>query len=567
MVSKKVKWVAPVALASIVGLTACGGGSSSTGDSSKAADTETGPVEFSMFSADPNPNWVGMKDEVGKAITEKTGVTLNAEYAIGGDTQKIPLMIASGEYPDLIMPKGDTSKLVEAGALVDLTDLIDKYAPNIKKMFAEDMNRLKYSKEDQSIYIIPTYNGVGQTSFDAGGGFELQLEVLKELGYPEIRTLEDYENAIKEYYAKHPTINGQPTIPMTLNADDWKIMIGVTNPAFLATGLPDNGEFYINPETFEVKMHYKRPEEKEYFRWLNKMYNEGLLDKETFTQKDDQYKAKISSGRVLGTINQEWDYSEAENVLKGSSDATMQNRIFGHFPVTLSEEYKDHSFMDVGFPGGYGIGLTTNLSEEEQIRAIKFIDWMASDEGQVLYQWGIEGKHYNVENGKRVIPQEIQDRKTKDTAAFTKETGIGQYTTMAPHYGDGVKDATDNYYTTNFPEQIQSAYTQPEKDALKEYGAKTWKDLFPQPEELGTSPWGAAFNLPAPSDPAYTVAFQKQTDIVRKRIPEAILATPDKFDAIYDGMIKELNAPDIVKMEEIFSQQVKDTVELWGTGK
>ncbi len=566
MVSKKVKWVAPVALASIVGLTACGGGSASN-DGASAEDVESGPISFSLFSADSNSNWVGMKDAVGAAITEKTGVTLDAEYAIGGDTQKVSLMVASGEYPDLIMPKGDTSKLVDAGALVDLTDLIENYAPNIKKMYADDMNRLKYSKDDQSIYIIPTYTGVGQTSFDAGGGFELQLEVLKELGYPEIRTLDDYENAIKEYYAKNPTINGQPTIPMTLNADDWKIMIGVTNPAFQATGLPDNGEFYINPETYESQLHYKRPEEKEYFRWLNKMYNEGLLDKETFTQKSDQYLAKISSGRVLGTINQEWDYSEAENALKGSSDPVMQNRIFGHFPVTLSEEYKDHSFMDVGFPGGYGIGLTTNLSEAEQIRAIKFLDWLASDEGQVLVQWGIEGEHYNVEDGKRVIPQEIQDRKTNDNVAFTKETGIGMYTTMSPHYGDGVQDATGNYYTTNFPEQIQNAYTQPEKDALKEYGATTWKDLFPAADELGTSDWGAAYNLPAPTDPAYTVAFQKSQDIVRKRIPEAILAPAAQFDSIYDGMIEELNSADIVEMEKLFTQQIKNTVELWGTGK
>ncbi|MDO3413339.1 ABC transporter substrate-binding protein [Saccharibacillus sp. CPCC 101409] len=562
MVSKKAKWVAPVALASIVGLTACGGGSSSSDDKA-AADTENGPITFSLFSADSNNNWANMQDEVGKKITEKTGVTLNAEYAVGGDTQKVSLMIASGEYPDLIMPKGDTTKLVEADALVDLTDLIDKYAPNIKKLYENDMNRLKFSKEDPSIYIIPTYSGVGQTSFDAGGGFELQLEVLKELGYPEIRTLDDYEKALKEYYAKNPTINGQPTIPLSLNADDWKIMIGVTNPAFLATGLPDNGEFYINPETYEAQLHYKRPEEKEYFRWLNKMYNEGLLDKETFTQKSDQYLAKISSGRVLGTINQEWDYSEAENTLKASSDKTMQNRIFGHFPVTLNTEYKDHSFMDVGFPGGYGIGITTNLSEAEQIRAIKFLDWMASEEGQVLNNWGIEGEQYKVENGKRVIPQEVQDRKTSDNAAFTKETGIGMYTLMSPHYGDGVKDSTDNYYTTNFPEQIQAAYTQPEKDALKEYGAQTWKDIFPPADELGTSPWGAAYNLPAPTDPSYTVGFQKSQDIVRKRIPEAILASPDKFDGIFDGMIEELNAADIVAMEKMFTQQIKNTVELY----
>ncbi|PAD27812.1 hypothetical protein CHH60_29515, partial [Paenibacillus sp. 7523-1] len=69
---------------------------------------------------------------------------------------------------------------------------------------------------------------------------------------------------------------------------------------FQATGAPDDGEYYINPETYEAMLHYKRPEEKEYFRWLNKMYNEGLLDKDTFVQKDDQYKSKIASGRVLG---------------------------------------------------------------------------------------------------------------------------------------------------------------------------------------------------------------------------------------------------------------------------
>ncbi|WP_229675758.1 extracellular solute-binding protein, partial [Saccharibacillus kuerlensis] len=360
--------------------------------------------------------------------------------------------------------------------------------------------------------------------------------------------------------AKHPTIDGQPTIPLTLNADDWKIMITVTNPAVYATGGPDDGEFYIDPETYEAKLHYKRPEEKEYFRWLNHMYNTGLLDKESFTQKDDQYKAKIASGRVLGLIDQSWNYQEAENSLKS---AGKHERTYGHFPVTLTEEYKDHSFVDIGNGSGYGVGLTTALDEEEQIRAIKFLDWMASDEAQILNNWGIEGEHYNVEDGKRVVPADVQDRKTNDNAAFTKESGIGLYAPLSVRYGDGVKDSTDNYYTTNYPEQITANYSEPVKKALEAYGATTWKDLFPGKEEFPVKEWGAAYNLPSPSTPDFTVPFQKSQDIVRKAIPAAIVAAPEQFDAIYDQMLADLEGSGIPEMEAMYTQVIKDTVEVW----
>ncbi|QDH20666.1 ABC transporter substrate-binding protein [Saccharibacillus brassicae] len=562
------KMAALLMTSTLVVAAGCGGGdaankSSGAGTSSETGAPSTEPIEFSFFGGDASPNWTGMQDAVGKAITEKTGVTLNAEFAVSGtDQQKIALMIASGDYPEIIFPKGETSKLVSAGAMVDLTDLIDKHAPNIKKIYGPYMNRLKFSKEDPSIYTIPTNSMVDNTAFDAGGGFEVQLAVLEELGYPEIRTVEDFEKALKDYYAKNPTIDGQPTIPLTLNADDWKIMITVTNPAVFTTGGGDDGEFSIDPDTYEAKLHYKRPEEKEYFRWLNHMYNTGLLDKESFTQKDDQYKAKIASGRVLGLIDQSWGYGEAENALKS---AGKHERTYGHFPVTLTEEYKDPSFTDIGNGSGYGVGLTTALSEDQQVRAIQFLDFMASDEAQVLNNWGIEGTHYNVEDGKRVIPADVQERKTNDNAAFQKESGVGLYAPLSVRYGDGVKDPSDNYYTTNYPEQITANYSEPMKKALAAYDATTWKDLFPAKDEFPVKKWGAAYNLPSPSTPDFTVPFQKSQDIVRKAIPAAIVATPEKFDAIYDQMLNDLEGSGIPEMEALYTQLIKDTVELWNS--
>ncbi|WP_342415572.1 ABC transporter substrate-binding protein [Paenibacillus sp. FSL R10-2782] len=547
----------PLLAISLAALAGCIGSQNAAKEGSSSG---TDPITFSFFGADPSPLWNGMKDEIGKEITKKTGVTLNAEFDVsgGGGNDRISLMAASGEYPDLVSAKANVSKLVDAGAMIDLTDLINEHAPNLKKLYGPYMNRLKYSNKDQAIYVIPTYAGVGQKNFDATGGFEIQHRVLKELGYPKVKTLQDYENVLKTYVAKHPTIDGKKTIPLTLDADDWRIMITVTNPAYQTTGASDDGEYNIDPNTFEAKLHYKRPVEKEYFRWLNHMYNEGLLDKESFVQKSDQYKSKIASGRVLGLIDQEWGYLEAENALKTSGKADAS---YAHFPVTLSEEYKDHSFQDTGFMSGYGVGITESC--KDPVRAIKFLDFLASDEGQVLVNWGIEGKQYEIKDGKRVIPADVLEQKTNNATNFNKTTGLELYTLISGHYGDGVKDPTGNYYTTKFPEQIIASYSEPEKESLKAYGVKTWKELFPSEKEFDVKPWGAAYNLTTDNESNYNVTFKKTTDIIRKRIPEAILAPTTNFDAVYDNMLKELDAAGAVQMEQQYTQLVKDRVELW----
>jgi len=534
--------------------------SSAAAPSDSGTKMDTTPITFTFFGADASPNWNNMQDEVGKVITEKTGVTINAEYdvASGGGQSKIALMAASGQYPDLIFAKGELGKLIDAGAILDLTDLIDKYAPHIKAIMKGSENRMKYSYDDQAIYSLPTNGGVGSQYFDATGGFEVQLRVLKELGYPQIKTVQDYENVLSEYVKKHPTTDGQPTIPLLLNGDGWKRMITITNPAFLATGAPDDGEYYVDPQTYQAELHYKRPEERDYFKWLNHMYNVGLLDKDTFVEKDDQYQAKIASGRVLGLISQEWEYGNAENALKS---AGKNDRTYGHFPVTMSDQYQEKELQSAGVDF-WGISITKAC--KDPVRAIQFLDWLASDEGQVLINWGIEGKHYYVVDGKRVIPEDVLNAKVNDNANFTKTTGIGLYTAFAPHYGDGVKDPTGNYYTTNFPEQIQASYSDAEKEALKAYNATTWKDLWPS--DLPVKEWGALYNMQVPTDGDYQVIYQKTQEIVDKSIPKIILAKPEDFDKLYDQFLADLNKAGAEKMEATYTELVKNRVKLF-TGK
>ncbi|UOK60924.1 MULTISPECIES: ABC transporter substrate-binding protein [Paenibacillus] len=550
-------------LVTSVVLVSAGCGNAGENSESNTSDPNS-PITFTFFGADASPNWNKMQDAVGKKITEETGVSIDAEFDIssGGGNDRISLMAASGDYPDLIFPKGNLTRLVDAGAMIDLTDLIEEHAPNLKKIYGEHFNRLKYSNDDPSIYWIPTNGAIDQVSFDATNGTAIQHRVVKELGYPEIKTLNDFEKVLREYYKKHPTTDdGQPTIPLTLSADGWRRMITVTDPAVMSTGGPGDGEYFINPDTYEAVLHYKRPEEKEYFRWLNKMYNEGLLDKDSFVQKDDQYKSKIASGRVLSLLDPSWGFSDAENALKSAGKDDMT---YGFYPVTLDESFQRKDFQNIGFDG-YGIGITVDC--EDPVRAIKFLDWMSSEEGQVLRNWGVEGEQYNVEDGVRTIPADVQERKNKDNNTFTKETGVGLYYIFGAHYGDGVKDSTDNYYTTNYPEQIQQSYSDEEKEALKGYGITTWKDLFPSEEEFPVKEWGAAYNMPIPSDSGdYNVVYQKTQDIIQKRIAEAITSSPSAFEGIYDNMITELDNAGAVGMEQQYTEWIKDRVRLW-TGK
>ena len=69
-----------------------------------------------------------------------SGVTLNMEFLVGDLQQKLGVMIAGGDYPDLIT--ADT-KLVAAKAVIPLEDLIKKYAPKLKEHYAAYWNRMK----------------------------------------------------------------------------------------------------------------------------------------------------------------------------------------------------------------------------------------------------------------------------------------------------------------------------------------------------------------------------------------------------------------------------------------
>jgi putative aldouronate transport system substrate-binding protein len=513
----------------------------------------TSPITFTLYNEDATEDML-FNDPVAQEITKRTGVTLKIDRPVGGDQQAIPIMIASGQYPDLIFAKGNLALLVDAGAILTLDDLIEKRGRYIKQLYGNLLPRLRNSTDDPNIYNVGTY-AVHNGMWDTSGTMQIQHAVLKDQGYPRMRTLEDYERAIKGYLAKYPTINGRRTIGFSLLIDTWQWYIDLSNPSCFLLGYPDDGQWLVDQNTLEAYYKFLHPQAKEYYKWLNRMNVEGILDPESFTQTEDEWRAKIAQGRVLGIAYPNWGYGDARQSL--ISDG-MPERTYAYLPITLNESIRNASLMDPGFSGGWGIAITTACKDPE--RAFEFLDWWCSEDAQVLINWGIEGTNYNVIGGKRVVPE--QERLTSiSDPNYGRRTGVGIYSHPFPQYGRGYIDRTGNYITRDSPATIKENYLPVENETLAAYGVEMWTDLFPSAESLGVTRHGQAWQYTLPPD--LNAKTSEADDYIKTALSQAVLGRPADFDAAWDRIIRDLRAIGIEDANKALTELVKDKVRLW----
>ena len=519
---------------------------SSSGETADDADDKS-PITFEYFNADgKNGNW---DNPVAKAITEATGVTLDVSYPVAsqGDAKEdVALMIANDEYPDMIYAKGSATDLYQAGALIDMTDLIEKYGPNIKKMYGAEMEKLKWSQDDPGIYQL-SYAGVNQKTVTTGGSCQIQWAALKENDYKYPKTLDEYEKMIKSYLAAHPkTEDGLDMIGITMSASDWHWMITLGNPAgLIADASPDNGQWIIDDE---YNVHYKHvtDEEKEYFKWLCRMYNEGILDPNFATQTDDDYIAKVASGRVVAITDAEWHYSQCEATLV--ADGKVDQTYVG-LPVTLREDQVEKALLYQGTTVGWGIGITKSC--EDPVRAIKFLDYLCSDEGQILYHWGIEGENYFLDDDGQPYRTDEEVAKAQSDPDYAKNTGIDNYTGF-PIYGTGSYSEDGFPYTPTTKESVIANYNTAEKEGCEAMGFEMLTDMFAQPEEFDLLPYSALWAYQQPQELA-----EKQTildEIAWPGLVKCVTGTEDEFDANWESMVQELTDNGLADAEEAMTE-------------
>lgn len=339
-------------------------------------------------------------------LEKKTGIQIDFIDVPGGSSeqdQQLKLMLASGDYPDIIEWKpqsypGGAAKLLKDGVIVKLNDLIDKNAPNLKKVFDANPDVKKEAQlDDSTIAAFPCINPLKSPTDlrnQASTGFVMRKDWLDKVGLNVPVSLNDWYTTLKTFKDKDP--NGDGTVN--------EIPFDGTGVYMFELPFGIRGTFYRNPKTDKVAYGPIEPIFKDFLTEMNKWYKEGLFGGQVFTNDTKVVDSEIN-GDLCGSfkgLDNAWS-KYLPNIQKKNPNAYLVSvpwptGVAGK-PYTERTELVTHINQELTF-------LTSKCKYPEE--ATKLIDFMYSDEGLNYTCWGVEGKSFTVENGqKKFIPELI----------------------------------------------------------------------------------------------------------------------------------------------------------------
>lgn len=542
---KAIKGILAVILVATA-LSGCGGNNqnASSGNNQNAAsgneqnaENDKGPITLTWFDKNTGD---AFDNPVAKAITEKTGITIEVQQPTGNPAEKLNLMLASNDLPDVVMlDRGSDimNKYIAAGAVVPLDDLIDKYGPHIKEMYGDTLKKTR--SEDGKNYYLANWYGLEQYPVF---GFFMRMDIMKELGVGEKVnngepfTAEEFENLLVKFKEQYPTIDGKPGIPMTLNGENIGSVIGTFKGMF--------GMMPYYEVNGELKKDIRDPKYLEMVGYLNSLYRKGLLDKEWATLKTKQFEQKLSTGNVFATAEALWNVGNSNTALKTTAPD----------PATKDEhQFYQYKVLAPGIDAGkttYGPksslgwdGIAISKTNKDPIRTIKMLDYLASEEGQYLLMWGIEGKDWDMKDGKHVPRQEVLDAFKKDWNEAARTLGIRKWT-WAIKNGPG-SDGTPYDLVGRFS-------TDPVTDLAIKNLADTSYDTA-EFDSLGT----------AGGTPEAIMETKVNDSINKYFLKMALAPSEEQMHELYNQMMKEAEAAGLAKVEKIYTYNYKKRMELW----
>lgn len=237
-----------------------------------------------------------------KNITEETGLTLEfVELAAGTAAEKVPLMLAGGDMPDVFWALlSDAQILQNTTQLVPLEGMLEDFAPNSLKTYEElgtDWRTIAIAPDDHMYGMLSRYESLYENT---GDGIQIINKKWLEAVNKEVpTTLDEYYEVLKAFKEQDPNGNGQADeIPYCFAEDMW--CASITNDIGMwgiGNGYGDtNSNFHIRDG--KVSGTVNTPEYREYLEFFHKLYAEGLIDAEGFSQNTEVFSNKIKNNQV-----------------------------------------------------------------------------------------------------------------------------------------------------------------------------------------------------------------------------------------------------------------------------
>ncbi len=408
------------------------------------------------------------------------------------------------------------NQYIDMGGLYQLDDLLNEYGPNIKAFLGEEL--LTYGQYDtdgdgvKEQYVLPA-----RRLAVANVGNFIRADWLKALNMEKPTTIEGFEAYLRA--AKEANLGGQMTMPFDFDLYEADPLYNVKRftDAFVDFSKVTEEDWFAYSANHEML-----PGSKDGYRWLNSLYNDGLISENFAIDDDTAHDSYLVQG-YFGFFSQQPDQPwrtdknyelELEKNVEGASWTPVN---------CFANKYDGKTLHDVYAPNGLSIIIPGWVSEETAINAIKYLDWMCQDENMFFLQNGTEGKNYLSVNADG-IPTDVQPTDVVEDAYKMHATDVCFIANGLTYGSEEKNNAALAIPFTGYEELVKESY------------AYAYTDTWTQ----------ASFSVAIQADTDFgEMVKSKQGEFLVK----VVTCKPEEFDAVYDEYIDAIlktGAQDII---------------------
>ena len=329
-----------------------------------------------------------------------TGTKVEFLHPTSGSTgsEAFQILLASGDYPDMIEYNwasyaGGPQQAIDDGIIISLNDYLEDYAPNYYDWLeGEKGKENNYLYKAQSISSSGNYYGFKSMNignYRGFGGLYIRKDMLDKWGLDVPVTIDDWDNVLataKENGIKYP-LTGAKSMFSFNGADVFNTAWNVGKSFYI----DDNNKVRFGPFEKNYKKYVAKMAE-----WVKK----GYVDIDYVTNTSTNLEGSMTNGTSIATYG--WVGGSIGKLLPAMAERNPEyNVVACPFPVMkegnipwfqeLDAEAKDPTLA---------ISISCGIDNEDRYKeAIKWCDYLYSDEGIVLKSFGVEGDTYTVEKG------------------------------------------------------------------------------------------------------------------------------------------------------------------------
>ena len=316
-----------------------------------------------------------------KELSAKTGINVTYEHPTQGqEKESLNLLIASGDLPDIIETdwlSRDPESSIAKNTIIELNDVIEANAPNLKKFLQERPDIDKQVKTDSGSYYAFPFIRDGEKLL-ATSGFMLRGDWMEELGLELPETIDEWETVLTAFKEKKGA-----TMPF----------VGGLN--YFATGFDVGYDFYVD----DGKVKYGCLEDgfKDYLETMNDWYKKGLLNKDFALADNDVTTTNILNGGAGASFGAGGGGMGVwSNAAKNNGDDKYK-LIATKYPSSKKGQTPEFGNKQWEYSPLNGAAISGKSKNVEL--AAKFLDYSYSEEGKMLNNFGIEGESYTMVDG------------------------------------------------------------------------------------------------------------------------------------------------------------------------